>query len=118
MQSVALFGLNSSLFPPVSSVASLTRRRHQDGTQSDYDDASHTFNWINGSMIPKLLGQNLGDDLLILAQSHAAQAFYNRQNGIADFQPQVIVATRQGAGLLLRFAGTWKNRQQSFEVVT
>ncbi|WP_431701905.1 phage baseplate assembly protein V [Pseudomonas sp. BR20] len=47
-QSVALFGLNSSLFPPVSSVASLTRRRHQDGTQSDYDDASHTFNWING----------------------------------------------------------------------
>ena len=26
----------------------LTRRRHQDGTQSDYDDASHTFNWING----------------------------------------------------------------------
>lgn len=47
-QSVALFGLNSSLFPPVSSVASLTRRRHQDGTQSDYDDASHTFNWVNG----------------------------------------------------------------------
>ncbi|MBV4456275.1 MULTISPECIES: phage baseplate assembly protein V [Pseudomonas] len=47
-QSVALFGLNSSLFPPVSGVASLTRRRHQDGTQSDYDDASHTFNWVNG----------------------------------------------------------------------
>ena len=39
-------------------------------------------------------------------------------NGIGDFDPQVIVATRQGAGLLLRFAGTWKNRQQSFEVVT
>lgn len=48
LQSVALFGLNSSLFPPVSSVANLTRRRHQDGTQSDYDDASHIFNWING----------------------------------------------------------------------
>ena len=47
-QSVALFGLNSSLFPPVSSVASLTRRRYQDGTQSDYDDASHTFTWSNG----------------------------------------------------------------------
>ncbi|AZF46501.1 MULTISPECIES: phage baseplate assembly protein V [unclassified Pseudomonas] len=47
-QSVALFGLNSSLFPPVSTVPSLTRRRHQDGTQSDYDDASHTFNWVNG----------------------------------------------------------------------
>ena len=47
-QSVALFGLNSSLFPPVSGVASLTRRRHQDGTQSDYDDTTHTFNWVNG----------------------------------------------------------------------
>ena len=47
-QSVALFGLNSSLFPPVSTVHSVTRRRHQDGTQSDYDDASHTFNWANG----------------------------------------------------------------------
>ncbi|WP_300630222.1 phage baseplate assembly protein V [Pseudomonas sp.] len=47
-QSVALFGLNSSLFPPVSTLPSLTRRRHQDGTQSDYDDASHTFNWVNG----------------------------------------------------------------------
>jgi hypothetical protein len=55
---------------------------------------------------------------LILAQSHAAKAFYNVENGIADFQPQVIVASRQGAGLLLRFAGTWKNRQQSFEVMT
>jgi len=48
VQSVALFGLNSDRFPPVSNVATLTRRRHQDGTQSDYDDASHTFNWING----------------------------------------------------------------------
>jgi phage baseplate assembly protein W len=73
---------------------------------------------LYGSLIPTLLGQNLGDDVLLLAQSHAAQAFYNTQNGISDFQPQVIVATRQGAGLLLRFAGTWKNRQQTFEVVT
>ncbi|MBD8268753.1 phage baseplate assembly protein V [Pseudomonas fluorescens] len=47
-QSVALFGLNSSLFPPVSTIPSVTRRRHQDGTQSDYDDASHTFKWVNG----------------------------------------------------------------------
>ncbi|QAY88003.1 phage baseplate protein [Pseudomonas arsenicoxydans] len=73
---------------------------------------------LYGSLIPNLLGQNLGDDVLMLAQSHAAQAFYNKQNGIGDFQPQVIVASRQGAGLLLRFAGTWKNRQQTFEVVT
>jgi len=47
-QSVALFGLNSDRFPPVSSVPTLTRRRYQDGTQSDYDDASHAFNWVNG----------------------------------------------------------------------
>lgn len=47
-QSVALFGLNSARFPPLSSVATLTRRRHEDGTQSDYDAASHVFNWING----------------------------------------------------------------------
>ncbi|MBB4812599.1 MULTISPECIES: phage baseplate assembly protein V [Pseudomonas] len=47
-QSVALFGLNSSQFPPVSRVATLTRRLYQDGTQSDYDDATHLFNWRNG----------------------------------------------------------------------
>ncbi len=73
---------------------------------------------LYGSLIPGLLGRNLGDDLLLLAQSHAAQAFYNEHNGIADFQPQAIVASRRGAGLVLRFAGTWNNRQQTFEVVT
>lgn len=73
---------------------------------------------LYGSLIPELLGRNLADDLLMLAQSHAAQAFYNPQNGIDDFQPQVIVASRQGAGLVLRFAGTWQNRKQTFEVVT
>ncbi|ERO61988.1 phage baseplate protein [Pseudomonas piscis] len=73
---------------------------------------------LYGSLIPQLLGRNLGDDLLVLAQSHAAEAFYNKANGIADFEPEVIVASRQRAGLLLRFAGTWNNRRQSFEVVT
>jgi len=72
---------------------------------------------LYGCRVTELLGQNLGDDLLLLAQSHAAQAFYNTHNGIDDFDPQVIVASRLGAGLLLRFAGTWKNRQQTFEVV-
>lgn len=52
-QSVALFGLHSDRFPPVSTVATLTRRRHQDGTQSDYDDASHVFNWSNGPTVFK-----------------------------------------------------------------
>ncbi|RON01816.1 phage baseplate protein [Pseudomonas brassicacearum] len=73
---------------------------------------------LYGSLIPDLLGRNVGDDVLILAQSHAAQAFYNKENGIGDFEPEVIVASRRGAGLLLRFAGTWKNRKQTFEVVT
>jgi len=47
-QSVALFGLNGNQFPPVSTQASLTRRLYRDGTQSAYDDASHTLSWSNG----------------------------------------------------------------------
>jgi uncharacterized protein len=73
---------------------------------------------LYGSLLPELLGKTVGDDLLILAQSYAAEAFYNEANGIGDFDPELIVASRRGAGLLLRFAGTWKNRKESFEVVT
>ncbi|CAI8968681.1 Baseplate assembly protein [Pseudomonas sp. IT-P12] len=47
-QSVALFGLNGSQFPPVSTQASLTRRRYLDGTESGYDDALHALHWKNG----------------------------------------------------------------------
>jgi len=47
-QSVALFGLNGDRFPPASTLASLTRRRYQDGSESSYDDASHTLHWQNG----------------------------------------------------------------------
>ena len=47
-QSVALFGLNSDRFPPTSTVPTLTRRVHQDGSESGYDDATHTLNWLNG----------------------------------------------------------------------
>ena len=47
-QSVALFGLNTSQFPPASTVATLTRRTHKDGTESSYDDASHALIWKNG----------------------------------------------------------------------
>ena len=43
---------------------------------------------LYGSLIPELLGQNLGDDLLILAQSHAAQAFYNARTASAIFSPR------------------------------
>lgn len=47
-QSVALFGLNSDRFPPASTVPTLTRRVHQDGSESSYDDASHALHWLNG----------------------------------------------------------------------
>lgn len=47
-QSVALFGLNSDRFPPASTIPTLTRRVHQDGSESGYDDATHTLHWQNG----------------------------------------------------------------------
>jgi phage baseplate assembly protein V len=47
-QSVALFGLNTDKFPPASTVATLTRRTHKDGTESSYDDATHVLSWKNG----------------------------------------------------------------------
>ncbi|WP_262140258.1 phage baseplate assembly protein V [Pseudomonas sp. Marseille-Q5117] len=47
-QTVALFGLNSDRFPPASTVPTLTRRVHQDGSESGYDDASHALHWLNG----------------------------------------------------------------------
>ena len=47
-QSVALFGLNGNQFPPASTQASLTRRLYLDGTESGYDDATHTLHWQNG----------------------------------------------------------------------
>lgn len=73
---------------------------------------------LYGSRLPTRLGRNLGDQLLILAQADAVDAFYNEANGIGDFRPEVVVATREGAGLRLRLAGTWHNRKMTFEVVT
>lgn len=71
-----------------------------------------------GSLLPTRFGKITGDNLLILAQGDAADAFYNAANGISDFVPATIVATREGAGLRLRMAGTWHNRKMTFEVVT
>lgn len=73
-----------------------------------------------GSELPALLGKNLGDGLLLLAQSRATATFYNPINGIDDFSPEIVVATRRtdGAGLLLRLSGTWRNRKMTFEVTT
>lgn len=73
---------------------------------------------LYGCRLPTRLGRNLGDHLLILAQADAVDAFYNEANGIGDFKPEVVVATREGAGLRLRLAGTWHNRKMTFEVVT
>lgn len=73
---------------------------------------------LYGSGLVPLLSKNLGDDLLILAQSEAVATFYNQANGIDDFAPDIVVATRLGTGLKLSLAGTWHNRQMSFEVVT
>ncbi|AZE98661.1 Baseplate assembly protein V [Pseudomonas orientalis] len=89
-QSVALFGLNSSLFPPVSTVPSVTRRRHQDGTQSDYDDASHTFNWVNGPTM--FSGSREQVDLKVGAAS-------------LTFSPQGITLQIGGTALLLDAGG-------------
>lgn len=47
-QSVALFGLNGSQFPPASTQTSLTRRLYVDGTETGYDDALHALHWTNG----------------------------------------------------------------------
>ncbi|NMY49122.1 phage baseplate protein [Pseudomonas sp. WS 5027] len=71
-----------------------------------------------GSNLVTRLSKNLGDELLLLAQSDAAETFYNEANGISDFEPDTIVAVREGAGLRLRLAGTWRNRKMQFEVAT
>ncbi|MCO3246837.1 phage baseplate protein, partial [Pseudomonas aeruginosa] len=71
---------------------------------------------LYGCRLLTRLGRNLGDQLLILAQADAVDAFYNEANGIGDFKPEVVVATREGAGLRLRLAGTWHNRKMTFEV--
>lgn len=73
---------------------------------------------LYGCKLPERLAKNTGDGLLLLIQVDAAEAFFNTVNGIGDFDPEVIVATREGAGVRLRLAGTWRNRSASFEVVT
>lgn len=73
---------------------------------------------LYGCRLPTRLARNTGDGLLILAQADAADAFYNPANGIGDFSPEVVVATREGAGIRLALAGKWRNRAATFEVVT
>lgn len=69
-----------------------------------------------GSRVPELLGRLNSDDVLILAQSRAIDAFYEPVNGINDFQPTRCVASRHATGLRLAFEGTWRRRRVTFEV--
>lgn len=52
-QAVALLGLPSAQFPPVSDRAELHRRTYPDGTESSYDHAANAFNWKNGPLSVK-----------------------------------------------------------------
>ncbi|EOD9110306.1 phage baseplate protein [Vibrio parahaemolyticus] len=70
-----------------------------------------------GSRLPELLSRSTSDYLLSLAQTYAMEAFYNPINGISDFVPSRIVATRRGDGLTLRFEGTWSGQWvEPFEI--
>ena len=69
-----------------------------------------------GSRVPELLGKNMSDDLLILAQSYAIEACYTEINGVSDFRPTHCIASRGTSGVVLRFLGQWNGRDVDFEV--
>ncbi|MEC8917767.1 MAG: phage baseplate protein [Pseudomonadota bacterium] len=69
-----------------------------------------------GSRVPETLARNMGDDLLMLVQAHALEAFYNTANGLTDFTPDQVVATRGANGVLLRISGQWRYGAETFEV--
>lgn len=71
-----------------------------------------------GSRVPELLARNVSDNLLIMAQTYAVEAFYNAENGIGDFAVETCVATRTDTGLSLRFTGIWQHQRKQFEVST
>lgn len=73
---------------------------------------------LYGTNATSRLGQNMTDELLILAQSDTVEAFYNPVNGIDDFVPDVVLATRHETGLRLSISGIWHNRKMVFEVTT
>lgn len=71
---------------------------------------------LYGCRLPARLSRTQGDQLLILAQGDALEAFYNPANGLAEFSPSSVVAQRGATGLILNIAGTWKGRAVGFEV--
>jgi hypothetical protein len=70
-----------------------------------------------GSSVPTLQGKNMNDDLLMMAQVYAIEAFYNPENGLDDFQPTQCVATRRVGGLTLTISGIWQGQQSKMEVL-
>ena len=69
-----------------------------------------------GSRLHETLAQGTGDDMLMKVQAYALEAFYNQDNGLGDFTPDRVVATRTATGVVLRFSGEWKSRNVTFEV--
>lgn len=69
-----------------------------------------------GSNVPSLLGKDMTDDLLMLAQVYAIEAFYNTENGLDDFQPTQCIATRRDVGLTLKISGYWQGQLRKVEV--
>ena len=73
-----------------------------------------------GSRVPETLARNMSDELLLTAQAHAIDAFYNPVNGLDDFSVESCVASRRedGDGVLLKFRGVWRQQRVKFEVST
>lgn len=69
-----------------------------------------------GSRLHETLARGTGNDTLMNVQAYALEAFYNHDNGLDDFTPDRVVATRTTTGILLRFSGVWKRRNVTFEV--
>jgi hypothetical protein len=69
-----------------------------------------------GSRVPETLSKNTSNQLLILAQSYALDAFFNPVNCISDFTPTRCVASRHDSGIKLAFWGTWNSEPITFEV--
>ncbi len=70
-----------------------------------------------GSRVPETLGKSMSNELLMLAQSFAIQAFYKPINGIDDYKPSRCVAQRHGSGMKLYFDGLWLGQRREFEVI-
>lgn len=69
-----------------------------------------------GSQVPDTLGRTMSDDLLMQVQAAALEAFHNTANGLHDFMPDRVQATRGPQGVVVRFSGHWQYQHVTFEV--